>query len=86
MKVRGPNGLVLDVPETVGRSMVAAGHVETVPVVEGMKLDQILEDDQPPTDVEAIPEADEEPLAAPETTKPQAKRTRRKPAEQASFD
>lgn len=30
MKVVGASGIVVDVPESVGRSMVAAGHVDEV--------------------------------------------------------
>ena len=30
MKVVGASGIVVDVPESVGRSMIAAGHVDEV--------------------------------------------------------
>jgi hypothetical protein len=85
MKVRGPNGLVFDVPETVSRSMVAAGHVEDVPDTEGMKLDQVLTgvhpeeapdpDKEQETEVATVPEP--EPEEAPEAVKPRAKRARK---------
>ena len=35
MKVRGDNGLVVDVPEAVATAMVAAGHVTKVADGEG---------------------------------------------------
>ena len=53
MRVKGDNGLIFDVVDTVATGLIAAGYVEQVPDEQAQSTTPASEDEPPPDDPDA---------------------------------